>query len=191
MTYDACTSFPISDSRTALDIIGSAIRSLSSFCRSNLSCGSHISSCRVSMSHSKTIISLLGVPFSNNLFSESVSFLWTGSSWDRGLIETCIARGTKVAFLLIIVNRFKNTFIILSKKQSPLPNDIVGTSTAISLAGAMGMLGSTYNAAGTLGYTGLNKTSGSHSFTNVISFERSHTISLSPQKTAGFPEAQK
>ena len=61
------------------------------------------------MSHPKTIISLLGVPSSNIFFSESVSFLGTGSSLDRGLIETCIARGTKAAFLLIIVNRFKNT----------------------------------------------------------------------------------
>ena len=70
ITYAACTSFPISDSRAPLDIIGFAIRSLSSFCqRSNLSCGSRSSSRRVSMSQPKTIISSLGVPSSNNLFS--------------------------------------------------------------------------------------------------------------------------
>ena len=64
-------------------------------------------------------------------------------------------------------------------------------TTANALTRAMGMLGSTYNAGGTLGCTGLNKKSGSHSFTSVIPFERLHTTSLSPQKTAGFAAAPK
>ena len=52
------------------------------------------------MSQFKTIISSLGVPSSNNLFSESVSLLGTGTSLDRGLIDTCIISGTKTAFFL-------------------------------------------------------------------------------------------
>ena len=186
----SCTSFPISDSRAALGIVGFAIRSLSSFRRrSNLFWGSCSSSHSVSMSQPKKIINSLGVRSSNNLFSESVSFLGTGSSFDSGLIDTCNASGTEAAFLFIMVRRFKKTLIMSSKKQSPLPNDVVGTSTAISLAGAIEMSGSTYTAAGTLGCIGLDKMTGSQLPTSVILFERSHTISLSPQKTAGFAEA--
>ena len=120
MTYAACTSYPTSDSRATLDIIGFAIRSLSSFLqRPNLSCGSRSKSWRVLMSHPRTIISLLGVPSSNNLFSESVFFLGTGLSKDRGLIDTCIASGTDAAFLFIMSKRFKHNCIISFRKQSP------------------------------------------------------------------------
>ena len=55
-------------------------------------------------------------------------------------------------------------------KKTPLPNDVVGTSTAISLANAMGMSGSTYTAAGTLGCIGLEKIPGSKLPTSMISF---------------------
>lgn len=74
--------------------------------------------------------------------SEIVPFLGTGSSFARGFMDTCIANSTDAAFLLMMSQRARNTLIILSKKQSPLPSDVVGTSTAIALAGANGTSGS-------------------------------------------------
>ena len=141
------------------------------------------------MSQPKTIIYSLGVPSSNNLFSENVFFLGTGSSFDSRLIDTYIVSGIEASFLFIMARQIKKTLIMLSKERSPLPNDVVGTSAAISLADAKGMSGSTYTAAGSLGCIGLDEMLRSQLPTSMILFERAHTILLSPQMTAGFAEA--
>lgn len=158
MMYAICTNFQIRDSSAVLDIFGSVSRSLNSLChRSNMSCGSRTRSWCVLISQPNIIISPLKILSSNSLFSESAFFLVAGSSFVNGLIEAYIASGTEAAFLLIMDRQSKNTLIISSKKQSPQPSDVVGTSTAIALAGAIGMSGSMYTAVGTLGCIGLKK----------------------------------
>ena len=161
MTYAAYTSFPIRDLSAILDIFGSASRSLNSLRhRSNLSCGSRSRSRHVSISQPKTIISLLRVPSSSSLFSESVSFVRTGSSFASGFINAYIASETKAVFFLIMDRQStKQTLIMSFKKQSPRPNDVVGTLIAITLVGAIEMSGCIYTAVGTLGCIGLNKMS--------------------------------
>ena len=75
-----------------------------------------------------------------------------------------------------------------SMKSSPLPKDVVGTSTAIVLATAKGTELPTNYGAGIVFCSGLHKVSGFQSSISVISFDKSHNISLNPAQAGGFVE---